>query len=245
VSDISPTILAKIKKCLALSGSSNPHEAAAALRQARALMEKHDVGEHDVAMSEIGETCVDSLTQSRNKSAHWETRLASLVGTAFGCEVLVRSLETPKGWRPANAGGYLFVGLKQQASLAAYTATVLIRKCKTVRAQWLSEHFAGMGRGIAGGKRKMTRMGDMFAEGWVEAIASLVTTFANPPGIDEAIKAHAAALKTEGAQIQSRTIKDPKRHDLLAAHAGILAAQGERLYRPCTADAPAPMIGVS
>lgn len=34
-------ILERIKKCLALSQSSEPHEAAAALRQAQKLMEMH------------------------------------------------------------------------------------------------------------------------------------------------------------------------------------------------------------
>ncbi|PIA66345.1 hypothetical protein CDR19_15110, partial [Ectopseudomonas toyotomiensis] len=33
--------LDKVKKCLALANSSNPNEAAAAMRQARAMMEKY------------------------------------------------------------------------------------------------------------------------------------------------------------------------------------------------------------
>lgn len=40
--------LEKIKKCIALSGSSNPHEAEAAMRQARKLMEKYRLEISDV-----------------------------------------------------------------------------------------------------------------------------------------------------------------------------------------------------
>lgn len=52
---IDPKTLSKIKKCLALSSSDNPHEAAAAMRQAKALMDKHGVSANHITMSEIGE----------------------------------------------------------------------------------------------------------------------------------------------------------------------------------------------
>ncbi|MTD33973.1 DUF2786 domain-containing protein [Paludibacterium denitrificans] len=43
----------KIKKCPALAKSANEHEAAAALRQAQALMEKFGVEDDDILMSEV------------------------------------------------------------------------------------------------------------------------------------------------------------------------------------------------
>lgn len=43
-------VLDKIKKCLALSQSANEHEAAQALKQAQALMEKYEVNAVDVAL---------------------------------------------------------------------------------------------------------------------------------------------------------------------------------------------------
>jgi hypothetical protein len=46
-------VLGKIKKCLALSASSNPHEAEVALRQAHALMAKHGVSSHEITMSDV------------------------------------------------------------------------------------------------------------------------------------------------------------------------------------------------
>jgi len=53
-------ILGKIKKCLALATSSEPHEAAAAMRQAQKLMELHGIGQIDVKRSDIGEVQVSS-----------------------------------------------------------------------------------------------------------------------------------------------------------------------------------------
>lgn len=48
-------IISKIKKCLALAKSNNPHEAAAALRQARKMMTQYQINEADVLLSDIGE----------------------------------------------------------------------------------------------------------------------------------------------------------------------------------------------
>ncbi len=42
--------LAKIKKCLALGRSTNPHEAAAAMRQAQKLMAEHGLNDTDVKL---------------------------------------------------------------------------------------------------------------------------------------------------------------------------------------------------
>ena len=48
-------ILDKIKKCLALSASSNEHEAEAALRQARKMMETHGITDLDIQAAEAEE----------------------------------------------------------------------------------------------------------------------------------------------------------------------------------------------
>ena len=60
-------ILDKIKKCLALSKSANEHEAAQALKQAQALMEKHEVNAVDIALSEVSEQKAD-----RKMALNWQ-----------------------------------------------------------------------------------------------------------------------------------------------------------------------------
>ena len=71
---IDPKVLGKIKKCLALSSSDNPHEAAAAMRQAHALMAAHGVSAEQITMADIGEAHASSRTMARNKPALKRTR---------------------------------------------------------------------------------------------------------------------------------------------------------------------------
>lgn len=240
MSNIDPKILSKIRKCLALSSSSNPNEAATALRQAHALMQKHGVSSHEITMADVGESVSESKTMARDKPAHWETGLASIVGKAFGCQIMIRRVVLTKNMGPKNDGQYVFVGLRQQAEMAAYTATVLIRKCKNARQQWLKEHFNIQAVGIKGLKAKKTRMADMFAEGWVNAIREHVNDFANPPEVDAAISNHIATKATGGeAPVRQVSSKDIGRYERMAASMGMAAAKGERLYRPMeTGDAP-------
>lgn len=234
MSNIDPKILAKIKKCLALSSSSNPHEAATAMRQARALMEKHGVSTTEIVMTDIGEASAPSKTMARDKPARWEACLASMVGTAFGCRMMVvRTLYT-KGRGHINEGAYVFVGLKHQAEIASYTASVLIRRCKSARQKWIAEKLGGISsQGVPGLKKKVTRMGDAFAEGWVNSIGKLVSDFANPPEIDAAIDQHIEAQASgEDPPVRGISKKDVGQHELMAVKAGMLAAKGESLYRP-------------
>ena len=93
--NIDPKILSKIKKCLALSTSDNPNEAATALRQAHALMAAHGVSTEQITMADIGEASAKSRTMARSKPAHWEGALRALVeehaeatGSKWSAEVL-------------------------------------------------------------------------------------------------------------------------------------------------------------
>ena len=242
MAEIDAKILAKIKKCLALASSSNPNEAATAMRQARAMMDKHGVSSTEIVMADIGEASVQSRTMARDKPARWEVALAAMVGDAFGCKMMLTRTLYNRGRCHANDGSYVFVGLKQQAEIASYTASVLIRRCKTSRQKWISDQFNGLStQGVPGLKRKITRMGDAFAEGWVHSVSTLVTNFANPPEIDTAIDQHIEA-QTSGneAPMRSMSKMDVGQHEMMAARAGMMAAKDETLYRPMSReDAPA------
>lgn len=240
---IDPKTLSKIKKCLALASSDNPHEAAAAMRQAKALMEKHGVSANHITMSEIGEATAKSATMARDKPANWEVHLAGMVGKTFGCKMMIgRSIYT-SGYGHANEGQYIFVGLKQRAEIASYTASVLIRKCKKARSNFIAENMRGMSALGGGLKKKTTRMGDVFAEGWVLAISKLVTEFANPPEISDAIEQHINS-QSSGKEAPVRTVKRSEvgENEMFAARAGMLAAAGESIQRPMSKNNDALMI---
>ena len=238
---IDPKILAKIKKCLALAGSDNPNEAATALRQAHALMEKHGLGVHDVAMSDIGQAESPSQTMSRDAPADWEARLANQVAKAFGCKTLIKKIQMPTKGTPLNDGAFVFIGLKHQAEIAAYTASILIRKCRTGRQRWiarLSEQAKEQGGRIP--KAKLTAIGDAFATGWVHKIAETVRSFAQSDAVSAAIDAYVDGATTSDQEAKVRNVfkSNIGEAEKLSAYAGMQSAADERLYRPVNGAAP-------
>jgi len=239
--DTSTRVLDKIKKCLALASSDNPHEAAAALRQAHALMARHGVSAEAITLSDIGEATLPSCTMARNKPAHWEAALVAVVGSAFGCKLMVSTL-VPKDAGPrmgrqgrvVNKGGFILVGLQAQVEIAAYTAQVLVRRCKRARAAFIAEQLAGVSQ-LRGGKALATRLGNEFALGWVGQIGRLVQEFAHSGEVDSAIERYMQA-KASGTDTGEDLVRRSARQDdaptLLARASGMRAAQGERLHRP-------------
>jgi hypothetical protein len=129
----SDDIMRKIKKCLALSSSSEPNEAAAALRQAQKLMEKHGLTTMDVAVSEINETDVRS-TAGSTKVPAWELKLMRLVAEAFGCHLLWMRGNSHGRTAKELFGSWRLVGPSSQLPIAQYTAQVLLRKLTKARA---------------------------------------------------------------------------------------------------------------
>lgn len=228
ISHVDPKILSKIKKCLALSASSNPNEAATALRQAKALMDKHGVASHHVTMSDIGEFSSKSNTMARDKPAQWESNLAVIVGKAFGCKVIVSTLENKYIYN--NIGNFVFVGVAHNAEISAYTFSVLARNCKKARQEWIKENLSGLGAGYGGIKAKKTKMGDNFAEGWVYGIHQKVVEFANAPKIQDAIDKHIKEQSSGNAK--SRDAGDVGKAGMYAMQMGMRAAKDEQIHRP-------------
>ena len=176
-------MMAKIKKCLALSASSNPGEAAAAMRQAKALMAKLNVNEADVEMSEIAENSAPMKTMAHGRVALWEGALASVVGDAFSCISFVKYGRNSKGKAVSSGACFVFAGRKSDSQIAAYTFDVLSRKCVSMRRKWMKENLPSTRpeEGICGiSKAAATNAGNAFAQGWVKQIQDKVEAFANP-----------------------------------------------------------------
>ena len=111
-------IIDKIYKCLRLSESGNPNEAALALRQASSLMKKYGISDAQVMAAEVNE----STTQAgeRYNPPFWALALANLVAEAFECRNLILRQygKSPK---------FRFIGLGFKAEIATYSYTVLHR----------------------------------------------------------------------------------------------------------------------
>ncbi|KVD92948.1 hypothetical protein WS63_07895 [Burkholderia stagnalis] len=156
-------VFEKIRKCLALSKSSNEHEAAAALRQARALMRLHGINEDEVEAASVADAATGA--GAKRRPSLWEAALVGTVAAAFGCVVIFESDRKGGYWR--------FVGVGQSAEIGAYAFEVLFRQCKKARAEYIAARLKR-----CASSRKIERA-DMFCRAWVATVAHQVGEFAD------------------------------------------------------------------
>jgi hypothetical protein len=153
-------IIAKIKKCLSLSASSNEHEAANALRQAHALMKQYAISQSDIQLSDVRESR-SKLRQRTNVPKHLSL-LAGVIANTMGC----RNFLSVDHWSP---GAMVFVGVSPNDELAAYAFDTLSRKLNKARKQFQDEEL----RYVRLRSNKIRRS-DIYCLGWVVAIINSV-----------------------------------------------------------------------
>lgn len=151
-------IFEKVRKCLALSKSANEHEAAAALRHARALMDKHGLTISDDEIFRMR----DTIRESKHvRHPRWAVQLAGAVGRAFSCSVYT-------GYRKV-----IFVGQESCSEVAGYSFDILLRQLEGAR-----KAFLGDPRLKYADRAAKKKLGQAFAEGWVEGVWKVVQQFA-------------------------------------------------------------------
>lgn len=153
------SIIAKVKKCLALAMSANEHEAAAALRQAQKLMEIHGITDADVAEADIEDAVARGV--KAGNPARWETLLALSVRDAFGCETIF------KPWH-----GWIFIGFSPAPEISQYAFEVLFRQVRRARQDHIKTRLKRCG------PVSKTRRADLFCEGWVITAAGALSALA-------------------------------------------------------------------
>lgn len=122
-------IIDKVRKLLALSKSTNAHEAAAAAGAAARLIEEHGIASAEIAMA--GNAPVEGLTDpeslySYRRDTAWRSRLASALARHHGCKaILLGSQHSPQGKR------YTVLGRKSDVEalhyMFAYLSTEVAR----------------------------------------------------------------------------------------------------------------------
>lgn len=214
-------IIAKIRKCLALSASSNEHEAAAALRQARKLMDAHGVSDLDVDAANAANEAKAKAGAMRTPPK-WEASLAVRIADAFGCNSIFHS----GGWSRHGAWG--FIGCGAAPEVAQYAFAVLLRQLKRAR----SEHIkAALKRCKTATK---TRRADLFAEGWVRAVTAKIDDFAGNEQQAAAIAAYFAVTYPNAGALATRDRNDGRRlrdYEVDDLHAGHRAGRNAELNR--------------
>lgn len=180
-------IIDKVKKCLALSASSNQHEAEIALRQAQKLMAEHGISEQDVQAAEADERAAKATVTA--KPASWEALLANCIAQAFGCQVIFAA-----GWA-ARRAEWRFIGCGAAAEVARYAFTVLLRQLRQARQDHIHDSLR---RCKVAAKR---RRADLFCTGWVRAVAGKIAAFAGSEQQTAAIASFIARRYPETASL--------------------------------------------
>jgi Protein of unknown function (DUF2786) len=217
-------ILDKIRKCLALSTSSNPHEAQSAMRQAQKLMEMHGMTTKDAQVSTVDELRAKSLTSISRPKA-WETKLSHLVAGAFGGHIMWHSMHSSCGHKE-YFGSYVFIGMKDKIEVMHYTFQVLQRNLFKQRQAYISTN-----KQEGQDRQSMSAIGDTFAMGWLEAVAKTVATFVL--GVQE----RATVTAYIEAKYPRRTKSAGKKQyygGAQHAEAGRQAGAGQALHHPMT-----------
>lgn len=150
-------ILRKVKACLRLAASSNPNEAAAALRQAQAMMRAHGIT-HAEAM-DVDEADVNTRNRGLMPPVSI-CRLATLVADGFGARMIICAEQTFRG----SATFIRFYGTDGAAEIAAYAFTVLRRQLDASRLK----HIARIRK-----RGNRDARGEVFARAFVFAVAAL------------------------------------------------------------------------
>ncbi len=214
-------IIDKICKCLRLSESGNPYEAAMALRQAHRLMKKYRISEDLVREAIVAESVVD-IGQAYTPP-FWVLALANLVADTFDCRVFVAR---HYGRRPE----YRFLGLDVSPELSSYTFEVLLRQLTEAREAFVSNVTEV-------DDTEVQRRGDVFAQAWLFRVAQTVRDFARNEAILASVDAHIHAAHGETADISQEPAPadDGDYEDILC---GMRAANDVSLFRSLVNQPP-------
>ena len=220
-------ILEKILKCLALSKSSNEHEAATALYQARKLMEQHNISDTQLLAADVSESCTDA--GARRKPADWESHLSVVVSNAFDCI----SMFSPRLFKKSQ---WTFIGVGKKPEIAKYAFEVLYRQLKKARSEFIKVHCKRIKTS------SKTRRADLFCDAWVYAAYEKVRFIAGNKSDENSITAYLEEKYPNRADLktQNRNKNNSFRQkDFDAINLGSSAGEKARLDRSIGQDSQA------
>lgn len=211
-------VLSKVAKLMALANShgASPNEVETALRQARNLMKQYNLEYIEVTAHTVDEVSV--TTNTRRAPQNWLHSLASTCAIAFDCSHLAY-------YNPASGWSFKFLGKGISPELAAYTYSTLHHQLVAAR----RDHVAQQKRCKLKTKR---RRGQLFAEGWLNAVSYKVAQFAG--SMDESTQGEIKAyLEVHHPNLKKFTIEplEAKGHDTGSMIAGWDQGKKANLHR--------------
>ena len=235
------TVIEKIKKCLALSKSANQHEAAAALRQAMAFMEKYKIDADDPELLGIAEASI--LGSGSQKPTVFEAVLANAIAQMMGCKVILSGdIKITKDLSFKKVAAWKFIGFDPAPEIASYAFDVLFRQLKKARSVFISENLKRVQI-----KANKVKRADLFCEGWVIEATKLVSDLNPDKEKMEQIQAYVQQKhnvrnsKPTDRNKKTNTNTDRAQNDL---HAGRQAGKSAKLNNAMNGGAPMEKLGV-
>ena len=171
MSDDRQKILDRIAKCMRLAKSAEPHEAAAALRQAQKMMELHAVSDGELLGIDIKNVLVVDHYHYTRKTPLALSYLISLIKRAFNVDAVTEPLYVAGKTRGHYMLAVRYFGTTSACVMAEYAHHVIVRQLQAAWKQHLSaDPFAGDMKGARTG----------FWVGWLQGVRSKVIEFADP-----------------------------------------------------------------
>ena len=215
-------ITQKIQKLLALSQSSNQHEAANALAKAQLLMEKYGLNQKSIEMSKIGSVEKDGLVRALDLP-NWYKGFTGVIARCFGIRTVMNRVPGSKS-REWCSSAVVFVGQKDRIELAAYCYEVVGRQLLDARKAYNKE----LGKMDANQKWKLV---EAYCEGFVASLESKVMAFAIDPQERELVQEKLEDLfpHMKVASVKEREIT---RDELRAMRKGEVHGEKVSLFMP-------------
>lgn len=126
-------IIEKIRKLLALSNSSNEHEAALAAAHAQRLLAEHNLAMADIETTRKPDKADTIETAAPKTMPKWVRHLTAGVSSAFDCRAI---------HHPAN-GKLTFIGVGADVQIAVYTFSYLDRSLRMLCSSYMKQHAVG------------------------------------------------------------------------------------------------------
>lgn len=210
------TAVRKLKACIRLSKSSNPHEAATAMRQARKLMDQYGLTLGDA--SDVNVSAQATRYKGKKGIPRRLQQLATTIAAMFRCVVIAKT-------RHGDRAELQFVGVGAMPDLAKYAFVQLERQLNRALSELRSEVKVPV--------KRWTRLRNDFADGWaVTACAQIPLPPEDPDHNEmlmtqyELIKNQVVVRKDSATERKARKRKRSPLFDL-----GVLRGQSAEVFQ--------------
>lgn len=210
-------ILDKIKKCMALGASPNEHEAAAAMRQAQKLMERHGITEAEIGAIGYAVEKVMTTVQATKTIPVTIACIASLIARAFGVRpVITRTLRVSD-----HNFEVQYFGPEHRVILAGHTHVVISRAVEKAWQEYILQRPAA--KSVRGARAS-------FYLGWCDTVTGTVQDF----GMSDEETSRTSALVEKTFPIVRKGVSSNVPIYGEVERAGADSGKGFQLHRPMT-----------